>query len=111
MAGQNRVVGTSAANTAQTVSSAPGTERTRVSLITVAYSAAPTQAGVTVTVNSGAGAEYDCPIDTGAANARYYKFLPSADLFINADDVLDVTAPAGGAGITSSIAIYTGEYN
>ena len=108
MANIERSVGTSGADAAQTVSSP--TEPTavrRVNMITVAYSAAPTQGGVTVTINNGAGAGYDCPLLTGAANARYTTFLPTAELYLNVDDVLDVLAPAGGVGITSAIAIYT----
>lgn len=103
-----RSVGTSVANTAQTVSSPadPASGR-RIVLITVAYSAAPTQAGVTVTLNSGAGAGYDCPLLTGSANARYTTFQPTDAIIIELDDVIDVLAPAGGADITSAIAIYT----
>lgn len=108
MANEERTVGTSGANAAQTVSSPANTARRRINLITVAYSAAPTHAGVTVTLNNGAGAGYDCPLLTGAANARYTTFQPTAGLlYINKDDVLNVLAPAGGAGITSAIAIYT----
>jgi len=100
-----RTVGTSAANTAQTVSTATGA-RKRVISVHVAYSAAPTQAGVTVTLNSGAGAGYDTLLTTGTANAQYTSYFPQ-DLYILTDDVIDVAAPAGGVGITSSISIYT----
>lgn len=81
----------------------------RVLMVTTAYSAAPTQAGVTSTLNSGAGAGYDTLLNTGTANARYSAWFPNANLVLGDDDALDVSAPAGGAGITASIAVYTEE--
>lgn len=96
--------GTSAANTAQTVST-PSTGPRRVKYVVVAYSAAPTQAGVTVTLNSVAGAGFDTLLFTGTANARYTFYEPTADLVLQDGDTLDVAAPAGGVGITSSILI------
>lgn len=101
-----RTVGTSAANTAQTVSVPAGRER-RLLYVTVAYSAAPTQSGVTVTLNSGAGAGYDTLLTTGSANARYTTYIPAVPLWLNSDDAVDVVAPAAGGSITSSISIYT----
>ena len=100
-----RHVETGAANTALTSSLAPGFPF-RVLLVTVAYSAAPTQAGVTAALNSGAAADYDSTLNTGSANARYTNYLPDGNLILGEDDALDVTAPAGGAGITAAIAIY-----
>lgn len=100
-----RHVETGAANTSLTSSLALSFP-SRVLFVTVAYSAAPTQAGVTTTLNSGAGAGYDSTLNTGSANARYTNYLPDAELILAEDDALDVTAPAGGAGITASIAIY-----
>ena len=73
----------------------------------VAYSAAPTQAGISVTLNSGAGAGYDTLIASGAANARYTVYVPDEEILLKEDDVVDVLAPAGGGVITSSISIYT----
>lgn len=100
-----RHVETGSANTLLTSSVAlnvPG----RVVLVTVAYSAAPTQAGVTTTLDSGAGAGYDTTLNTGSANARYTVYAPE-NLVLGDDDALSVAAPAGGVGITASIAVYT----
>ena len=106
MANFVRNVGTSAANTAQTVSTVTGNVRSLVA-VHVAYSAAPTQTGVTVTLNSGAGAGYDTLLSTGTANARYTTYIPAVPLPLLADDVVDVVAPAAGGTVTSAVSIYT----
>jgi len=103
---KQRTVGTSAVNTAQTVSTPTGAVR-RLLQVLVAYSNTPTHSGVTVTLNSGAGSAYDTVLHTGSANARYTAYVPSGEVILLADDVVDVTAPAGGSGITSSVSIYT----
>jgi hypothetical protein len=77
----------------------------RVVSVTVAYSASPTQAGVTTAIDSGAGAAYDAVLNTGTANARYTSYEPNGELSLGMDDGLVVTAPAGGAGITASVTI------
>ena len=101
-----RTVGTSGANTAQTVNT-PAEGPLLLLFVTCKYSAAPTQAGVTVTLNSGVGAAYDAELNAGSANAQTTVYAPTGRIIIAPDDVLDVLAPAGGAGITSTIAIYT----
>ena len=65
----------------------------------------PSQAGVTVTLDSGVAAGFDATLATGTANARYTTFIPDEDLWIASDDAIEVAAPAGGAGITASILI------
>ena len=70
------------------------------------YSAAPTQAGVTFAIDSGAGALFDHLISTGTANAQHSLLLASA-LFIGDDDAFPIVAPAGGVGITASVSVYT----
>ena len=102
----SRHVGTSEANTAQTVSTPTGAARRLVQVL-VKYSGAPTHAGVTVTLNSGAGAGHDTLLASGAANAENTVYIPDGDLFVAADDQIDVVAPAGGGSLTSSVAIYT----
>jgi hypothetical protein len=102
-----RTVATSEADTIGAASSPDVDQAQELVMVTVHYSAAPTQAGVTVTLNSGAGAGYDTLLTTGTANAQNTVYLPSAPLFIAPDDVIDVSAPAGGGVITSSISIYT----
>lgn len=97
-------VGTSGANATQTVSPATGKLR-RVLWVIVRYSAAPTHAGVTVTLNSGQGAAFDTFISAGSANAQHSSYVPVGGLILGPNDTIDVTAPAGGAAITSSVHI------
>lgn len=101
-----RTVGTSAANTSQTVTEATKAAR-RILGVFVAYSNTPTHSGVTVTLDSGAGSAYDTVLYTGSTNARYTAYIPDGEVFVLEDDAIAVTAPAGGSGITSSISIYT----
>ena len=99
-------IGTSAADTAQTIST-PKDRPFKLLHIDVAYSAAPTQTGVTITLNSAAGAGYDTLLSTGTANARYTVFIPEGgEMIYAAGDAIDVLAPAAGGTITSSISIY-----
>ena len=91
----------SAANTALTVTTPTGAVR-KLLFVTVKYSAAPTQGGVTVELDSGAGAAWDTPLFTGTANAQNNVYLP--------DDAIKVTAPAGGGVLTSAISVYTEAY-
>lgn len=101
-----RQVETGAANTALTVTMINPDRPFRLTTVTISYSAAPTQAGTTVTLDSGAGAGYDATLSTGTANARYTVYVPTTDLMLGDDDVIVVAAPAGGVGITASVAIY-----
>jgi hypothetical protein len=78
----------------------------RIVSVEVAYSATPTQAGVTTALDSGAGAGYDATLNTGSANARYTSYVPSGELLIGKDDGLVVSAPAGGAGVTAGVSVY-----
>lgn len=102
----------SAANTALTVSLGAGAAGpsqfgeglTAVREILVAYSAAPTHSGATVT-RTLAGGTGDTVIASGAANARYTYFRWETPLKLNDRIGISVTAPAGGAGITSVITI------
>ena len=99
----------STANTSKSLSTPTGKPR-RLIFATVKYSGAPTQAGVTFDLDSGAGAAYDANLSTGSNNAQTSVYIPSDDLIICDDDVIKVTAPAGGAGVTSQIVIYTEPY-
>ena len=101
----NRFTEASEANTALTATVGPGQSR-RLLQVTVAYSATPVQTGVTVEIDSGAGAAYDCTLATGAANARYTVYIPDSEIIIGKDDAVKVTAPAAGGAITSAIAVY-----
>jgi hypothetical protein len=101
-----RFVETGSANTELTATMPAIGGSFRLVLVTVAYSAAPTQAGVTTTLDSGAGAGYDATLNTGSANAQYTAYQPSQEMVLGSDDSLVVVAPAGGATITASVAIY-----
>lgn len=98
--------GTSAADTAQTVSAGPFTQPCRILGAEVVYSAAPTQAGATVTRDSAQGPGFDALLHTGSENARYTYYVPPEPLILAPGDQLDVVAPAAGGVITSSVAIY-----
>lgn len=101
-----RTIGEGVANTAFTLSTPLGAKRRLIQSL-VHYSAAPTQAGATTILNSGGGANYDTTLNTGSANAQSTVYLPAADLYALETDAVDVTAPAGGAGIIAYISIYT----
>lgn len=114
LVGLERTVATSGANAIGTASAGGGAGASNdaapreVRMVTVAYSAAPTQAGVTLTLNSGAGAGYDTTLFTGTANTRYNAwFFAPGELVLGPDDTLDISAPAGGGVITSAITILT----
>lgn len=81
----------------------------RLVSVMTAYSGAPTQAGVTVTLNSGLGAAFDTVLHAGSANARYNTFIPSSEFIFGPEDQIDVSAPAGGGSLTSSSVIYCEE--
>lgn len=102
----SRFSAASAANTALTASTDAVRAR-RLLSVTVKYSAAPTQTGATVTLNSGAGAAYDAVLNTGSANAETTVYVPDGVVIIATGDAIDVLAPAGGGVITSAVTIYT----
>jgi len=83
-----------------------------VMMVTVGYvdtnddPATTTQDGVTIVLDSGRGTAYDVLLKTGAANTQSTIYFPDGKINIMDGDVVKVTAPAGGAGITSSIAVY-----
>ncbi len=99
-----RTKGTSSANTAQTISTTPG-PTARLAYVTVKFSSAVTK-DVTVTLNSGAGSAYDTLLATmELVSNQYGVFIPDEKIDIFPDDVIDVVAPAGGAGITSGVVV------
>lgn len=105
-----RWVGTSAANTAQTISTSVAGVARRLLWVSVLYSATPTETGVIITLNSGAGSGYDTPLKTFAANTQANFFPLYTDpqtVVILPDDAIDVLAPAAGGVITSTVIIYT----
>ena len=97
----------SGANAAKTTSTPTGQTRT-ILWATVKYSAPVTQK-VTITLNSGAGEAWDTLLGTIVlTDARSGFWIPDHPLTIIDDDAIDLVAPAGGAGITSAAAIYSG---
>lgn len=96
---------TSAADTVQTCST-DAAQAYRLLHTMCAYSAGPTQAGVTTTINSGIAAAYDILLDTGSANAQVTVYQPTLPITLAKADVIDVAAPAAGGVITSSVVIY-----
>jgi hypothetical protein len=100
-------VATGTANAITTVSTPVGNARQILQIITK-YSATPVQAGVTIVWDNGSGPLYDVTLNTGTANAATNIYVPSGTgNYIAEDDVITVTAPAGGGVITSSISVYT----
>lgn len=102
-----RYSGTGTADQTDTLSSGvPGKGYgQKVKYVTVAYSAAPTQAGVTIALDSGLGAAFDTTLFTGDANARYTFWQPDEEMPLHGDDRIIVTAPQAGGVITASIVI------
>lgn len=79
----------------------------RILYVTVKYSA-PVTVDVTITLNSGGGAAWDTILQTlKLAGAQDAVWIPDHDIEIGDDDAIDVVAPAGGAGVTSAIAIFS----
>jgi hypothetical protein len=102
----NTFVETGTGNTALTTTIPAMGAPFRLLAVLVAYSAAPTQTGVTITLDSGAGSGYDTLLTTGTANSRYTVYQPTGDLVFGNDDGLVVVAPAAGGVITASISVY-----
>lgn len=104
--GPYRVAATSAANGVGTAASPVNPIPLFLKYITVKYSGTVTQ-NVTVTLDCGAGPAYDCLLQTIAiSSGTQGTYFPAVPLPIAADDQIVVSAPAGGVGVTSSIAIY-----
>jgi len=89
------------------INSTPTGKSRRLLFVGVTYSASATE-NVTVVLNSGFGGPGDIIVDTIviAAGTEGF-FLPAVPIYLSDDDTLDVTAPAGGAGITATITIVT----
>lgn len=101
-----RLTGTSDPNTELVLTTPVGTNR-QFRFVTVKYSAVPVHTGIVVELDSGAGAAYDVALATSGVNLQTFVFRDVGDATLAPDDAIRVTAPAGGVGITASIAIYT----
>ena len=94
----------SAANTSLALSTATGKPK-RVLWVSTKYSA-NVSVDVTIEIDNGLGATYDTTIETiSLIAARNGFWLPDGELWIDRDDIVKVTAPAGGAAVTSTIVI------
>lgn len=102
-----RYYGTGAANQADTMTSTAVAEHKsyKIAFVSCVYSAAPTQAGVTVTLDSGLGSGYDALLTTGSANALATVYVPDGDVILFPGDAVLVTSPAGGVGLTAAMTI------
>lgn len=100
-----RYSGTGTDNSADTMSTSGIQGMMRLIHASVKYDNAATQAGVTTSLDSGAGSAFDVILDTGAANAEDTTFIPSADYYIFPDDAILLSAPAGGSGVIASFLI------
>jgi hypothetical protein len=106
--GFERERGTGAANAAYTFNSADyDSRKRRLCYVYIRYSAAPTQAGTTVTLISGMGSAFDLLLSTGSANTQNNLYLPDGQLALLPGDQIQVAAPAGGVGITASVVVVT----
>lgn len=104
----NRHSDEGAADTDITVTPPAGVIR-RILSVTVKYSAVVTK-NVTVTLNSGAGPNWDTLIKTIAlSNATDGEWIVPGEWIISDDDVIDVLAPAGGGVITAAVVVYSME--
>lgn len=102
--------GTGTANQTDTLTSTPvgGGYAEKLLWVSVKYSAAPTQTGVTIAIDSGLGAAYDTTITTGSANIQSTFFFPDhGEVWLGKGDAIVVTAPAAGGVITAAIVICT----
>jgi len=81
----------------------------RLDKVTVHYSAAVTL-NVTVSLDSGEGAAWDCTLRTIALNVNQDGvWIPEEELLFSADDAITVVAPSGGAGVTGAVSVYLEE--
>lgn len=99
-----RLTDQSDADTALTLST-PTDVPLRVLYVAVKYSGTATHAGVTKTLNSGAGEAWDTLLHTGASDEEDHFWQPTRGVELADGDALDVAAPAGGAGVTSQITV------
>lgn len=98
-----RATGTGEANTEASLLANPKGTVSRIVYATAVYSASPTEAGVTFTIDDGVDAGFDATLSTGSANTQTNLYSPDEEVVIFPGDVFDVSAPAGGAGITCSL--------
>jgi len=94
----------SPANTALTLTTPSGRPRKLIHCA-LQYSAGPTHSGAQVNMRLALGPLL--LLDGSGANAQQYLYRPASELIIFDDDQFELVAPAGGAGITSTLAIYT----
>lgn len=102
-----KLTNVSAGDTALSVSTPVDGKLRRLLYVAVHYSAAPTHTGIIILLDSGVAATLDTPLYDGADNELDKFYVPNGKLMLTDDDVIKVTAPAGGGVITSAISIVT----
>ena len=103
---------TSAANQTDTATTTAvaKTKLQKLCYVAVKYSAAPTQAGVTVTLDSGEGAAFDILLYTGSANAQNNMYVPDRDIVLMQGDAILVSMTAAGGVITATTTVVLEEF-
>jgi len=97
-------------NTALTVSTEPVPldRKRKLVAVYVSYSAVLVNAAsITVTLNSGAGSDFDIRLATIdlIIGQRWGAYIPPVPIPLTLDDTIDVLAPAGGGALTAGVAI------
>lgn len=102
-----RYYGTSTANQADTLTTVvvPTGGSQRLLYCSVNYSAAPTQAGVTVEIDRAEGATYDDLLHTFTANGQRNTYVGDPEIWLLPGDAIRLSAPAGGGVITAACSI------
>lgn len=77
----------------------------RVLYTSVNYSGSPTQAGVTVEIDSFIAAAYDVLLQTHIANGQKNTYVGDSEIWLLPGDAIRVSAPAGGGSLTAACLI------
>jgi hypothetical protein len=100
------VSGVGSANTALTVATPLDGLKRRILFATITYSASVT-ASASISLLSGLGAAWNSQLASiSFSTNRYGLWVPAGRFVMVTSDQLQVSAPAGGAGVTCAIAIY-----
>lgn len=97
--------GASAANSPLVLTSPTGRFR-KLLYVVVVYSATPVHSGISVSLKSGISAALDITLSFSSANAVNLLYTVPADVMcLPRGDWIQVSAPAGGVGLTSQAKI------
>ncbi len=106
-----RYYGTGASNTDATLTTTAVAEhhKQKLSYVSVNYSGAATQSGVTTGITSGISSGYSLTLNTGSSNAQTTVYVPSTPIWIFPGDSWVITALAGGS-VTAAIVVVVEEH-